>query len=84
MPHIIKVFWRAVQKFMDDGGTAIASNVALSLLLSLFPFLMLVASLLRIWGDTALLYSLDFILYLTVRIISVFIDNIRRVIRERS
>ena len=54
MPHILKVFWRAVLKFVDDGGTAIASNVALSLLLSLFPFLMLVASLLRIWGDTAL------------------------------
>ncbi|MEP1442225.1 MAG: YihY/virulence factor BrkB family protein [Hyphomicrobiales bacterium] len=54
MPHFLKTLWRAMQKFNDDGGTAIASNVALSLLLSLFPFLMLVASLLRIWGDTAL------------------------------
>lgn len=54
MLNIFKIFWRAALKFMDDGGTAIASNVALSLLLSLFPFLMLVASLLRIWGDTAL------------------------------
>ncbi len=38
----------------DDGGLAIASNVALSLLLSLFPFLMLIASLVRLYGDPSL------------------------------
>lgn len=43
--------WRALNKLNDDGGLAIASNVALSLLLSLFPFLMLIASLVRLYGD---------------------------------
>ena len=38
-------------KLVDDGGVVIASNVALSLLLSLFPFLMLIASLVRFYGN---------------------------------
>lgn len=54
MVQIAKTLWRATVKFVDDGGSAIASNVALSLLLSLFPFLMLVMSLVRIWGSPAL------------------------------
>lgn len=54
MVQIARTLWRATVKFVDDGGSAIASNVALSLLLSLFPFLMLVASLVRIWGSPAL------------------------------
>jgi uncharacterized BrkB/YihY/UPF0761 family membrane protein len=54
MVQIAKTLWRATVKFIDDGGSAIASNVALSLLLSLFPFLMLVTSLVRIWGSPAL------------------------------
>ena len=41
-------------KLNDDGGLANASNVALSLLLSLFPFLMLVAALVRLYGDPSL------------------------------
>lgn len=53
MVKIAKTLWRATVKFADNGGAAIASNVALSLLLSLFPFLMLVTSLVRIWGSPA-------------------------------
>ncbi len=55
MAQFAKTLWRATIKFVDDGGSAIASNVALSLLLSLFPFLMLVASLVRIWGNPELI-----------------------------
>lgn len=48
------VFWRAAVKLVDDGGLANASNIALSLLLSLFPFLMFIAGLLRLYGEPAL------------------------------
>lgn len=54
MSGIMKIFWQAVIKLNNEGGLAIASNIALSLLLSLFPFLMLIASLLRVYGDPAL------------------------------
>ncbi|MEM8751256.1 MAG: YihY/virulence factor BrkB family protein [Pseudomonadota bacterium] len=54
MNLIAKSLWRAVIKLSYDGGLAIASNVALSLLLSLFPFLMLLAALVRLYGDPAL------------------------------
>ncbi|NRB32613.1 MAG: YihY/virulence factor BrkB family protein [Rhizobiaceae bacterium] len=47
-------FYRATVKLIYDGGMAIASNVALSLLLSLFPFLMLIASLVRLYGDPSM------------------------------
>lgn len=47
-------FYRATAKLIYDGGLAIASNVALSLLLSLFPFLMLIASLVRLYGDPSM------------------------------
>ena len=49
--------WRAGEKLTYDGGLAIASNVALSLLLSLFPFLMLVAGLVRYFGGAELTES---------------------------
>lgn len=51
LPHIL---WRAAERLTYDGGLAIASNVALSLLLSLFPFLMLIAALVRLYGDPSL------------------------------
>ncbi len=54
MNRVLRAFWQAIVKLNNDGGLAIASNVALSLLLSLFPFLMLVASLVRLYGDPAL------------------------------
>lgn len=49
-----QAFYRATVKLIYDGGMAIASNVALSLLLSLFPFLMLIASLVRLYGDPSM------------------------------
>ena len=54
MENIILAFWNSIVKLNDDGGLAIASNVALSLLLSLFPFLMLIAALVRLYGDPSL------------------------------
>ena len=50
----LKAFWQAGVKLVYDGGLSNASNIALSLLLSLFPFLMLIAALVRLWGDPAL------------------------------
>ena len=51
---IYKSLSRAVTRLIYDGGMAIASNVALSLLLALFPFLMLIASLVRLYGDPSM------------------------------
>ncbi len=51
---ILRAFWNSIVKLTYDGGLAIASNVALSLLLSLFPFLMLIAALVRLYGDPSL------------------------------
>lgn len=45
-----RALWRAGVKLSFDSGLVVASNVALSLLLSLFPFLMLVAGLVRYFG----------------------------------
>ena len=49
--RLLRAFWTACIKVVDDGGVVIASNVALSLLLSLFPFLMLIASIVRYYGS---------------------------------
>lgn len=49
--RIARAFWRSCVNLVDDGGVVIASNVAMSLLLSLFPFLMFIASLVRLYGD---------------------------------
>lgn len=49
--RIGRAFWQSCVKLVEDGGVVIASNVALSLLLSLFPFLMLIASLVRLYGE---------------------------------
>ena len=54
MKNFIYPTFKAALKLNDDGGLAIASNVALSLLLSLFPFLMLVAALVRFYGEPEL------------------------------
>ena len=55
-------FYRATLKLINDGGLAIASNVALSPLLSLFPFLMLIASLVRLYGDPSMAQQIVFLL----------------------
>ena len=49
--RILRAFWQSCVKLVDDGGLAIASNVAMSLLLSIFPFLMLIASMVRLYGE---------------------------------
>ena len=54
MRKTLNVFWSASSRLINDGGLANASNIALSLLLSLFPFLMLVAALVRLYGDPVL------------------------------
>lgn len=45
-------------RLIYEGGLAIASNVALALLLALFPFLMFVASLLRLYGEAAMAHDI--------------------------
>ncbi len=55
MRRIALIFWNAVIRLVYDGGLANAGNVALSLLLSLFPFMLLIATLVNIWGEPELL-----------------------------
>lgn len=55
MTFIPPIFWNAVIRLTNDGGLANAGNIALSLLLSLFPFMLLIATLANIWGDPKLL-----------------------------
>ena len=54
LSRLARAFWLSCVKLVDDGGVVIASNVALSLLLSIFPFLMLIASLVRLYGSPEL------------------------------
>jgi len=54
LTRLARAFWQSCVKLVDDGGVVIASNVALSLLLSIFPFLMLIASLVRLYGSPEL------------------------------
>ncbi len=55
MTGIITVFWNAINRLINDGGLANAGNIALSLLLSLFPFMILIATFVDIWGEPELL-----------------------------
>ena len=55
MKSVIFIFWEAGERLVYDGGLANAGNIALSLLLSLFPFMILIAALANIWGDPKLL-----------------------------
>lgn len=57
MIGILSIFWNAFERLTNDGGLANAGNIALSLLLSLFPFMLLIATLANIWGDPKLLES---------------------------
>jgi len=57
MLGILTIFWNAINRLTNDGGLANAGNIALSLLLSLFPFMLLIATLANIWGDPKLLES---------------------------
>lgn len=55
MIAIVSITWNAINRLTNDGGLANAGNIALSLLLSLFPFMLLIATLANIWGDPKLL-----------------------------
>ena len=55
MKGILLVFWNAINRLVYDGGLANAGNIALSLLLALFPFMLLIATLANLWGDPKLL-----------------------------
>jgi len=55
MTSTLSIFWSAINRLINDGGLANAGNIALSLLLSLFPFMLLIATLANIWGDPKLL-----------------------------
>lgn len=63
MAMIFKVFWDAGVRLVYDGGLANAGNVALSLLLSLFPFMILIATLVDIWGEPELLEQILVLLF---------------------
>jgi len=63
MMGIIKVFWNAGMRLTYDGGLANAGNVALSLLLSIFPFMILTATILDIWGERDLLEEILVIVF---------------------
>lgn len=63
MVTIVKIFWNAIIRLIYDGGLANAGNVALSLLLSLFPFMILIATLVDIWGEPELLEEILVLLF---------------------
>ncbi|MFY9627247.1 MAG: YihY/virulence factor BrkB family protein [Methylocystis sp.] len=50
MRFIARVFYDAYLKFVEDDGWAIASHIALSILTSMFPFLIFVAALAGFFG----------------------------------
>jgi membrane protein len=50
----LRIVWQAAEKFADDDGWAIASYIGLSLLTSLFPFLIFVAALAGFLGSAEL------------------------------
>jgi membrane protein len=54
MRKVILIFWDAFLRFTEDDGWAIASHIALTILTSLFPFLIFVTALAGFFGTTAL------------------------------
>lgn len=54
MRRLFWIFWRAAEKFLADDGWAIASYIGLSLLTSLFPFLIFVGALAGFLGSDEL------------------------------
>ena len=63
MIGFLSIFWRAGVRLVYDGGLANSASVALSLLFSLFPFMILIAVLADIWGDPALLEQILLIVF---------------------
>ena len=54
MRELFTIFWSAAEKFLADDGWAIASYIGLTLLMSLFPFLIFVAALAGFLGSAEL------------------------------
>lgn len=54
MKRLLSITLHAAQKLIYDGGLSNASNIAMSLLLAIFPFLMLVEMALRAYGTPEL------------------------------
>jgi membrane protein len=50
---VIRICWEAVDHFLEDDGWAISSHIALSGLMSLFPFLIVVTALAGFFGSRA-------------------------------
>ena len=63
MNGFLQVFWNATLRLINDGGLANAGNIALSLLLSLFPFMILIATFVDIWGDPKLLEEILILMF---------------------
>jgi len=55
MTNLFVTLLNAAGRLVNDGGLANAGNIALSLLLSLFPFMILIATLADIWGEPEVL-----------------------------
>ena len=54
MRFVFRIFYDAVMRFLRDDGWAIASYIALSILTSLFPFLIFVTALAGFFGTKSL------------------------------
>ncbi len=54
MGAALRIIWQAAEKFATDDGWAIASYIGLSLLTSLFPFLIFVAAVAGFFGSVEL------------------------------
>ena len=53
----LKIIWQAAEKFAADDGWAIASYIGLTLLTSLFPFLIFVAAVAGFFGSSDLAHE---------------------------
>ena len=53
--RIWRLMLRSLWRFLFDDGLALASNIAFSVLMSLFPFLILLAAVPAYWGGEALI-----------------------------
>ena len=54
MAAALRILWNAIQRFSLDDGWAIASHIALSILTSMFPFLIFVTALAGFFGSKSL------------------------------
>ena len=54
MGRLVSILWSAAEKFLADDGWAIASYIGLTLLMSLFPFLIFVAAVAGFLGSAEL------------------------------